>query len=132
MTVESSGNQLAMRYEPHYKYTFKPHIYADAHRMTLATEIELQKFSYGLMQIMGATARELGFKDHFAFLLDAVTGFSWGCLYFARLLDRFPNYLDAISAYNQGSPRKTLLGKYKNQKYVDKVLMAAGSYGEKF
>jgi hypothetical protein len=126
--VESGGNPQAMRYEPGYKYIYKPEDFARAHKVTLATEIELQKFSYGVLQIMGATARELGFKARMTNLLDGLAGFSWGVLYFARLRHQYTDVeADAVSAYNQGSPRRQFMtNKYRNQEYVDKVYAAVG------
>lgn len=80
--------------------------------------------SYGLMQIMLSTAMEMGFCFTFPFeLFDPATNIKWGCAYLRKLYDRYGTWPDAISAYNQGNNRKTIDGKYMNQKsYVDVVL----------
>ena len=94
--------------------------------------------SWGPMQIMGATARWLGFKGTFlSELIEPEVGIEYGCKYLANLKRRFSgnsknncNQVDdiaifcdkKISAYNAGSPRKKADGTYVNQKYVDKVL----------
>lgn len=79
--------------------------------------------SYGLMQIMLSTAMELGFRYEFPFeLFDPATNIKWGCAYLKKLYDRYVDWKDAISAYNQGNNRKDLTGLYVNQDYVNRVL----------
>ena len=55
--TESSGNEYAMRHEPHYRWLF-----GQNHS---PTERIGQMTSWGLMQVMGAVAREYGFSGHF-------------------------------------------------------------------
>ena len=46
-----------------------------------------------------------------------------------ELVLKYKDWPSALSAYNQGSPRKNLLtGKFKNQKYVDTVLRHAREF----
>ncbi len=61
-----------------------------------------QRTSLGLMQIMGAVARERGFKGpRLTDLLDPASGLEWGCKHLAALCRRF-DFEDAITAYNGG------------------------------
>ena len=79
--------------------------------------------SYGLMQLMLTTAMELGFRYEYPFeLFDPATNIKWGCALLKKLYDRYGDWQDAVSAYNQGNNRKNLDGTYKNQKYVETVL----------
>lgn len=128
--TESSANPGAIRFEPNYRWLYDPERFASQLGHTLDTEIALQKFSYGLLQIMGATARQQGMHGNLFKLLTPEIGVSWGCLYLRHLFDRYGNWLDAISAYNQGDNRKYIItGQYKNQKYVDKVISRARYFG---
>jgi soluble lytic murein transglycosylase-like protein len=66
-----------------------------------------QQASWGLLQIMGATARELGCRAEYLthLVADPTAGLEYGCLYLARLLKRCGTIDGAISAYNAGSPQ---------------------------
>lgn len=126
---ESGGDAEAMRFEPGYRWHHEPEEWAVRMGWTTDTEKALQSFSFGLMQVMLATARELGFAKQPHQLLSPVVNLSWGCLYFGVLGKRHGDWTDAVSAYNQGSPRKKAFSStYKNQDYVDKVL----KYAEEF
>jgi len=124
--VESGGNTYAMRYEPAFLKRYIPEKPQRFGCASLETERQARATSWGLMQIMGEVARELGCKEPFlSTLCDAVTGIHYGCLLLSMLRDR---YLDrygwdgVISAYNQGSPEKDKKsGIYRNQGYVMKV-----------
>lgn len=122
VSVESGGQTFISRLEPGYKYLYKPEFYAHHNRVTLDTEINNQKTSWGLMQIMGATARELGFNGHLPSLCLSGQGLRWGCTYLEDKLLKYNDLTDAISAYNMGHPAKDDSGQYLNKKYVDKVL----------
>lgn len=123
LIARESGRNPAIRYEKHYRWLDKTREFAKLNGWSNDTEIALQRFSYGPIQIMGATARWLGFKGHLWELLKPELGFSWGVTYFSYLLDRYGDLEDTVSAYNQGSPKKKLLRptEYKNQEYVDYV-----------
>lgn len=120
--TESSGQPYATRYEAQWKYLADVDSHANRLKITVMTETMHQATSWGLMQIMGGTARDLGFRDHMPRLCEVDTGLLWGCLYIARLKNRFPALPDMIAAYNAGTPRKDNGGKYFNQAYVDKVM----------
>ena len=84
-----------------------------------------QQASWGLMQVMGAVARELGCKlPYLTALCRPEVGLDYGCRYLRVLQDR---YMDSagwngiIAAYNAGSPRRGVDGAFVNQGYVDKV-----------
>lgn len=120
--VESSNNNYAIRYEKNYRWLYKPEKFAGA-LQTLDTEKYMQKCSLGLMQVMGAVAREHGCDDTFlSKLFDPEINLEYGCKYLSILKRRFGDMTDCIAAYNAGSPRKLDDGSYVNQKYVDRVL----------
>jgi hypothetical protein len=127
MQVESGGNPYAMRYESEWKYLEQPEMYAKDLGITTMTETMLQCFSYGLLQVMGGTARGMGYKDHLPMLCQPEVGLLWGCMLLSRNMNKYPVITDVISAYNAGTPRKTNDGKYVNQIYVDKVM---GNYAQ--
>lgn len=127
--TESAGEAGAMRYEPNYPYLFHVEHFATVSRWTVATETELQRFSWGLCQIMLATARERGFGLHPARLLEPTVGLTWGAYHLSELYLKHKTWPAAVSAYNQGTPKKSLLsGKFKNQAYVDRVYKYAGEF----
>lgn len=121
--VESGGNKFAMRYEPNYKWTFFPRETASKRGTDYTTEECLQKFSYGPMQIIGAVARQYGFEGDFAELCSWDLGMFYGCKHLKQYMIRYGNEEDAVSAYNQGSNRKTEGGLFCNSGYVDKVFI---------
>jgi len=127
--TESGGNPDALRYEPGYQYHFEPTTEAKVHGWTTPTEVALQSFSYGLMQIMLATARERGFHLHPKLLFVPKINVAWGTFHLFELRRRFSSWENAVAAYNWGHPAKKLLSPvYKNQDYVDKVFAAAGKF----
>jgi len=118
--IESNNNKYAVRYERRYEWLYEPENYTSG-LQTLDTEKEMQKTSWGLMQIMGALARELGFEGiYLSELVDPDLNIKLGTKHLANLYEKYDNYLDIISAYNQGSPER-VEGNYKNQRYVDLV-----------
>jgi len=119
---ESSGNPYAIRFEPLFYLMLKQHIKRTGEILT-KTELISRAMSWGLMQVMGQTARELGFKEpYLAQLCDPWMGIFYGCKYFEKQFKRYGNHMDAIAAYNAGSVRKDNNGEYKNKKYVKTVL----------
>jgi soluble lytic murein transglycosylase-like protein len=122
--VESSGNWYACRYEPKWSYFYDTAGWAKLLRQTEATEKMQQATSWGPMQVMGSVAREHGFRGYLTELAVTNIGLRYGCLHLRKFLNRYPRLDDAISAYNQGNPRKDGDGLYVNQGYVDKVFAA--------
>lgn len=139
MMVESGGNADAIRYEPGYPWLWDvirsaPHRVEASETMpddfpfdprisSRATEFVGQRISWGPMQIMGATARELGFKGRFPELCGP-SGILFATRYLARLRDKFQKQYGedgVIAAYNAGTPRLQPNGSFANRIYVDKV-----------
>ena len=76
----------------------------------------------GLMQILPATARWMGFAGADAELFDPAMNVRFGTKYLKFQLERFHGSIDhAIAGYNAGTPRTRIDGKFTNQEYVDKV-----------
>ncbi len=122
VTVESSYNTWAARYEERFAYSVIPTPFAKANGISNITELNHQKTSWGLCQIMGATARHFGYKDALTMLVIPEVNLPLGCKIIQYLQAEYPDGDDAIAAYNAGSPRRSKKdGKYVNQSYVDKV-----------
>lgn len=122
--VESSWNPEAIRFEPHWHYFNNPTSWADKLGIARETEVKNQATSFGLMQVMGAVARDLGFTDDLNMLKVPDIGVFYGCrklqkLFQSRMCDG--DEVKVIAAYNAGSPRKTPGGLYENQRYIDKI-----------
>jgi soluble lytic murein transglycosylase-like protein len=127
-TVESSMNPYACRYEPAFYDRYILPLTVESLRLrnplmqatripTIATERIQLATSWGLMQIMGQTAREFGFRGQFlAELTDPATGLEYALKYLQRKLNAYSDIRDAISAYNAGHPSNL------NQDYVDRIL----------
>ena len=86
-----------------------------------------QQASWGLMQVMGAVAREHGFRGaYLTELCDPELNLEYGCRHLTALRGRFHQahgWAGVIAAYNAGSPRRISEGgPFENQKYVDQVL----------
>ncbi len=111
--------------------------FARQHRLgpTAYTELLDRSRSYGLMQVMGETAREQGFTAPFlAELYVPANAIAHGAKLLAQLLRRYHNdTLSAISAYNQGTARMVRRGRYQpavfaNARYVYRVAIAWRAY----
>jgi len=65
------------------------------------------EYSYGPMQVLGSTARGLGFQGALGDLMAPETGIYWGTAYLRQLIDRYGFDFDSvISAYNRGHADK--------------------------
>ena len=123
VAVESGGKSCATRYEPHYRYTLDEKIFAKKNYITGDTEIIHQKTSWGLMQVMGAVAREHGYLGPLNSLCTPQLGLQYGIQHIAKFIDKYEGDLQAaISAYNQGGDYRLESGAFKNQVYVDKIM----------
>lgn len=90
---ESRGNPLAVRYEPAFfrryvepwgRRDLKGHVPTTC---SLVTEKHMRATSWGLMQLMGQTARERGYVGEFLTgLLDPVVNISVGAEYLSHLI----------------------------------------------
>lgn len=126
---ESGGNQWRWNPEPKYRYLVNAVTKAPFRRLTaaeIASEIPPADFprcpgvgedvdaewwgqqaSWGAMQVMGAVAREAGFKDSFTKLCDLETGIDSGCRHLRILAKRFQvqyGWQGVAAAYNTGQP----------------------------
>jgi soluble lytic murein transglycosylase-like protein len=97
---ESSWNTFAIRYEPGFF-----HRYIEPQRGLTPTEAYSRAFSYGLMQVMGQVARELGYSGRFvSSLLDPEIGLDFGCKKLARCAAQSGGSVhDALQRYNGGA-----------------------------
>ena len=121
--TESSLNPWATRYEPNWRWGATPLKFSKKLGITEDTERVQQATSWGLMQVMGTVARELGFLKELPRLCDPVLSLTYGIKKLKTIEKRYPNHLDEIiAAYNAGSPRRELKkNRFVNQDYVDKV-----------
>jgi soluble lytic murein transglycosylase-like protein len=118
--VESAGNRFAIRFEPQFKYIFETRKNAAENFITEVTETMLQMSSWGLTQIMGARARELGLKGPLFQMLEPKVNLEYCSKILKSLAKKFTNADDIVAAYNAGSVVKTIDGLYKNQHHVDR------------
>jgi soluble lytic murein transglycosylase-like protein len=83
---ESNWNPWAMRYEPLFFAKYVANLFTN-NKIT-ATEAYARGMSWGLCQVMGQTAREVGFEMTFlSALCDPEAGISIGCAVLARKMD---------------------------------------------
>ena len=132
---ESSGNTDASRFEPGWKYFVGPDgrpcngwqvepiplrapgEAEDVYLKRKHAEGFAQATSWGLMQTMGAVARELGFRaPDLGDLRHPQIGLEYGCKHLAHYRERY-DLLQAISAYNAGPG-----GIGSNRPYVESVV----------
>jgi soluble lytic murein transglycosylase-like protein len=119
--VESNFDPLAIRYENHWRLFNKPEAFAKIAHISESTERILQMCSIGVMQTMGAVARDFGMRDNLLNLTNPERSIYYGCKKLKDLQDKYKSQDDVIAAYNAGVPVVLPGGKYKNQVYVDKV-----------
>lgn len=120
-SVESGLNPLACRYEEHYRWLYYPKKFARMLNITLDTEEVMQKTSWGLFQLMGATAREYGYKNYLHLLATPETINTQVELWVKHLsrLYGFYKRIDlAISGYNAG------FGLKEPTSYYNKIMKA--------
>ena len=130
--VESGGNTWSFRFEPAFyeRYVRPDKTIRAVAPCSLDTERQARATSWGLMQVMGATARGLGFDRSFlSELADPALGLEYGCRLLARLRDRHKGSMGwggAVAAYNAGGVRLDPQGRFVNQAYVDKIVRTLG------
>lgn len=122
---ESKGNPLAHRYEDEFYQRYLESKsreqllgHVPAHIPTLATEKRDRAYSWGLMQVMGQTARENGFKeDNLPALLDIEKNLETGCAFISKLVTKYNNNWDAVyKAYNGSSSYGGLIEQHIERK----------------
>lgn len=95
---ESGWETFSIRYEDGFRQRYV----APAHHEI--TEEVARSISWGLMQIMGENARELGFTDHLASLCVPVNGLEYGCRQLNKELQRAHGDVhQALLYWNGGS-----------------------------
>lgn len=113
---ESAGNRKALRAEPKYLW-----LWGDDPGERLgrppgedeATEWYCQRISWGLMQVMGAVARELGFRGDWGDLFEPDTNLDLGCKYLAWCLKReHGDVFYALQRYNGGGSKTERTARY--------------------
>jgi soluble lytic murein transglycosylase-like protein len=124
---ESRLNPLAARHEKNYMWVFNPALVKPS-GCSLDTEFAMQRTSFGVMQVMGAVFREMGFVGW----LTEIPGnieiqLDYGCKFLAQKIKKY-GLQEGILAYNAGSPRKDPTGNYVNQYYFDGVLEHSTNY----
>jgi hypothetical protein len=120
--VESSLDPNAVRYEKDFIYVWNVRENAKQLGITAATEEVLQKHSWGLGQIMGGTARWLGYHGPLTGLLDPEVNVRFCELYVNHLLEKYNgNQARALAAYNMGNIKSCKDTQCSNVDYVQKV-----------
>lgn len=100
---ESSWNPWAIRYEPEFYLRYLLPL-AVSGKIDDATEARARAFSWGLMQVMGETAREHGYAGHLAALCDPETGLEIGCRVLAAKMTETQGDMErALLAWNGGA-----------------------------
>jgi len=120
--AESALDPNTARFEPGWKYWYKIDDFSKSLRITRDTEKVFQATSWGLMQVMGTVARELGFNKHLTELTKPNYNVAIGVRKLQELFNKYDKLEDVISSYNQGYPRKNEDGEYRNKYYVNTVL----------
>jgi soluble lytic murein transglycosylase-like protein len=94
---ESGWHPFVTRYEPAFERRYVDPLGLDWE------EDKGRSTSFGLMQIMGEVARELGFKSEFRHLLDIETNLALGCQHFkAKLARANDDVSKALQLWNGG------------------------------
>ncbi len=124
---ESSWNTYAIREEPAFyrRYIEKKHA-GRREAWSLA-------MSWGLLQVMGSTAREMGFEGRYLSQLCAepALGMYFGAKYLVHQKGRGDGtWSQALAAYNGGMGGNRVTGKLRRQEYVDDVVHKARRYAE--
>jgi soluble lytic murein transglycosylase-like protein len=113
---ESGWNPFAVRYENEFLHRYvKP-----LNPLAPTTPEITRACSFGLMQIMGLTAMELGWRGYYLTqLCDPEIGMEFGCRKLRKCFDLHPNdNIAALLAYNGGS----------NPIYASQVLARVSKY----
>lgn len=115
---ESDWNPWAIRFEPGFFAKYVAPLYTQS--KVSATEAYARAFSWGLMQLMGQSARERGFANTFLpSLLDPATNLDWGCQHFTfKISQAGGDIRKALLLWNGGG----------NPNYPDEVLARKGNY----
>ncbi len=89
--VESGVNTYANRFEPNWKWFVNPNKWSKVFHVTKRTHMINQAMSFGLMQVMGAVALELGIQQNIPSLVDPKIGIEFGTKKLAQLIYKYQN-----------------------------------------
>lgn len=141
--VESSGNPWAWNPEHRYRYFWdvaRNRPFRAISALELANQFPPPDFnglagdddnewwgqqaSWGLTQIMGAVARELGFTGHYlTALCDPAVNLTYGCMKLkAELTWTYGDVRAALACYNGGRAGNAPSGPLRNAGYAARVL----------
>jgi hypothetical protein len=121
---ESAGGiAAAVRFEPDFYNNYLKGKTPDFRPVNSSWETErIQRAtSWGLMQVMGETARSIGFRGWFPELCLPEIGLEWGCRYLRRLADSYlaaGGWPTVMRAYNGGPGNRDKL----DSPYPGKIL----------
>jgi soluble lytic murein transglycosylase-like protein len=115
---ESAWNPWSIRYEPGFYEEYVQKM-LEAGAVHDETEAHGRAISWGLGQVMGETAREMGFAGDFAQLCDPEIGLEYAARILRHDIDRASsNVVAALLRYNGGG----------NQSYAAEVLKLSQKY----
>lgn len=147
VSTESQFNPWAWNPEPAYRYLWNERTNKPFRVMTPAERASefppsdfkpllgdadqewwAQQASWGLMQVMGSLARELGYTGpYLPMLCDPATNLQYGCRQLGALFTWAAGDANkALAAYNGGKGGNEV-PPYRNQSYATKVLLASKS-----
>lgn len=117
---ESAWDPWAVRYEPQfYAHYIQPLL--DASKIKTRTEATMRATSFGLGQVMGQVAREMGFEGRWLTqLCDPATGIDMCCKVLKHKLDAASSVVGGLQMYNGGG----------NPTYSSEVLARLSKYQE--
>lgn len=119
--VESAGQQFVSNVALNSDVV-EPSKYATKNGMTKRAEEIAQQTAYGYCQVLGSTARRLGFTRPLGELYMELTNIRLATMLLVNLKKRYEGHRDSmISAYNYGQVIKRKDGTFINQSYVNKV-----------
>ena len=132
---ESGGNPWAVRYEPGFydrriKHRRREELAGFVPRLlpTLNTEKTLRSTSFGLMQVMGETARVVGYEEPYLTQLCRIEdNLSVGCKYMRQLFDKAVKLVGA--AADETAIWTQVLTWYNGSSEYPKLIFAIRSKG---
>ena len=131
--VESDWDQWAVRYEPQYTAVVDVVEYANHNRTTPATENVLQKCSWGPCQVLGATARRLGYTGPLPQLADPHINVALAALLLAELRNHGVHHRSwrwVITAYNHGPGWEQINPRWDRAGYTSQYYAVLAELGE--
>lgn len=123
ISQESNWNELAVRYEPTYRWLYQVEKFAKHALISLDTEIVTQRMSWGLGQIMGALAREQGHQGLMTELLTPEVNINHIAIRIKDLKKLCKTPEEIFACYNGGPDAlKRVNGQFRNLNYVQSAM----------